>query len=115
MRRHKYNAKPQIIDGIRFASKREGIYYMQLKALLRTKEISDLELQPKFKIPPDGYEFHDGSPAGGKICVYQADFRYKNKAGESVVVDTKGYKTREYRIKIKLMRYFWPSVDVIEA
>ena len=115
MRRSKYNAKATVVDNVRFASKKEALYYMQLKALLRTKEISDLELQPKFPMPPKGHEFADGTDATGKICTYIADFRYKNKKGDTIVVDTKGYKTREYRLKRKLMRWFWPWVEVIEA
>lgn len=44
----KYHAKPVTIDGIRFASKKEGNRYCELKALTRAGKISDLQLQVPF-------------------------------------------------------------------
>ena len=44
----KYHAKPVTIDGIRFASKKEGSRYCELKALTRAGKISDLQLQVPF-------------------------------------------------------------------
>ena len=120
MRRGKFNAKPTVVDNVKFASKREALYYMQLKALQKAGSITDLELQPRFPMPPDGMwatvkgqkEMVKVKP--GTICTYVTDFRYKNKAGETVVVDVKGYKTREYILKKKLLKYFY-SIEVIEA
>ena len=47
---HKYNAIPTTVDGIRFASKREARRYLELKLLQKAGHISDLELQPRFRL-----------------------------------------------------------------
>lgn len=41
---------------------------------------------------------------GQYICAYVADFVYLNERGETVVEDTKGYRTPLYKLKAKLMR-----------
>jgi len=41
-----------------------------------------------------------------RACDYVADFVYMNKDGQKVVEDTKGYKTKDYIIKRKLMLMF---------
>ena len=121
MRKHKFNAKPTVVDNVRFASKKEALYYMQLKALQKAGAIVDLELQPSFPMPPTDTENHHGKDVStskaGCICEYRADFKYidANRKGDWIYVDTKGYKTPEYRLKKKLMAYFYPHITVIEA
>lgn len=39
-----------------------------------------------------------------KPCIYRADFVYR-RSGMTVIEDTKGYRTRDYIIKRKLMRF----------
>ena len=89
----KYRNTPIEIDGIRFASKREGRRYQELKLLERAGEISALELQPRFPLRVDGK----------LICTYVADFQYVAK-GKSIatVEDVKGVQTPEFKIKRKL-------------
>ena len=90
----KYRAIPQIIDGIRFASKAEARRYQQLKLLERAGEIRKLVLQPRFKIRIGGIF----------VCTYVADFTYWDVRKERhVTEDVKGMATREYKIKKKLM------------
>ena len=89
----KYGNKRTEIDGITFASRREANRYAELKLLERAGEIHGLTLQPAYDLIVDGV----------KICRYVADFRYfENK--QIVVEDAKGFKTRDYRIKKKLMK-----------
>lgn len=48
------------------------------------------------------------SPSGKvaeKKCTYIADFVYKDKDGNEVVEDVKGFRTDVYKIKKKMMRY----------
>ncbi len=97
MRTHKYNAKPVVIDGIRFASTAEGRRYSELKLLVRAGEINDLELQPKF-------------PLNAGI-VYIADFSYCEK-GKEVVEDVKGVETQVFRIKAKMFRELYPKKEL---
>lgn len=106
MRRGKYNAKATVVDNVRFASKREALHYMQLKALLKTGRITKLELQPKFPMPP-----HE--PSKGVICTYISDFRITYPDGREVVHDVKGMVNRLFRIKQKMMAYWYPNVELV--
>ena len=93
----KYRAKPVVIDGHRFDSKREAKRYGELKLLERAGEIENLELQPRYDVAINGR----------KICWYQADFRYTNcLEGQQVIEDVKSpatAKNRLYRLKKKLV------------
>ena len=93
MRSSKYNAVKTEVDGIIFASKMESNRYLELKMLLRSGIISDLELQKKFELRVNGV----------LICKYLADFCYLDQSGRQVVEDTKGVRTPIYSIKAKLM------------
>jgi predicted nuclease of restriction endonuclease-like RecB superfamily len=86
---HKYGAVPQVEDGIRFDSTKEAKRYRVLKHLEAQGKISELKLQPKFNLVLK--------------CVYKADFEYVEN-GNRVIEDVKGYKTREYLRKRKLMK-----------
>lgn len=88
----KYRNKKVIIDGIRFDSKLEGERYINLKMAERAGIISDLKLQVPFELKVNGIQ----------ICKYIADFTYIQN-GKLVVNDAKGVKTKEFRLKQKLM------------
>ena len=92
-RRAKYGAVPTVVDGVRFASKREAARYRELRLLERAGEIARLELQPRYPL----------SVSGETIGSYVADFRYV-RAGVEVVEDVKGVKTPMYRWKKKHLR-----------
>ena len=51
-----------------------------------------------------GQKLKDGQKLIEKECVYIADFTYVEN-GEKIVEDTKGFKTKDYIIKRKLMLY----------
>lgn len=91
--RSKYRAMPQVIDGIRFASKKESRRYRELKFLVECRAISKLELQPRFEIEVNGQH----------ICRYTGDFRYIEN-GVTIIEDVKGFRTPTYRLKAKLMK-----------
>ena len=92
-RPHKYGAKATTIDGIRFASKKEGKRYGELKLLAKAGEIRGLELQPEFLI----------KIRGDNIFTYRADFSYRTKDGHRVVEDVKGVRTPVYKLKKKIV------------
>ena len=104
----KYRAQPVTIDGIRFASKREGNRYAELKLLVTANEIEALELQPSFNIEIGGV----------KVCRYVADFAYTDRTtGERIVEDVKSppvRKNRAYRLKWKLMKAVH-GIEVLET
>lgn len=72
----------------------------QLKLMQRAGLISNLREQVKYVLIPTQRD-----PQGNlleKECSYYADFVY-DKDGITVVEDTKGFRTPEYRLKRKLM------------
>lgn len=93
----KYGNKKIVVDGILFDSKREACRYSELKLLTKAGEISDIERQVEYQLIP--------KQPGERAVKYIADFRYKNKDGQTIVEDVKGYKTEVYKIKRKLMLY----------
>ena len=110
---NKYGADKVVVDGIRFDSKREARRYQELFLLLKAGEISDLRMQVKYQLIPAQREPDRIGPKGGrkpgkvieKEVNYVADFVYKDKDGNEIVEDTKGFRTKEYIIKRKLALY----------
>ncbi len=96
LKKPKYLNRKIIIDGITFASIKEGRRYSTLKILEKSGKIKDLELQKKFDFIINGF----------KVCSYVADACYTNDLGTYIVEDTKSEitrKNRAYSIKRKLM------------
>jgi hypothetical protein len=110
---NKYGANKFVIDGIEFDSKREARRYSELLVLLKAGEISDLQCQVKYVLIPAQREPDIIGPKGGrkpgklleKEVAYIADFVYKDKDGNTIVEDTKGFRTKDYVIKRKLALY----------
>lgn len=107
----KYHAKKITVDGETFDSKREYNRWCELKIAERAGEISELKRQVKFVLIPsqremvwnkDKNRFEDGKVIEREVS-YVADFVYKNRLGFEVVEDTKGFRTKDYIIKRKLM------------
>lgn len=90
----KYHNKKKVVNGIEFDSIKEANRYKELLMLSKAGVIGLLELQVPF-------ELNEG---GTHSLKYIADFTYYNsKTGEKIVEDTKGFKTREYIKKRRLM------------
>lgn len=106
----KYGNKKTIIDGINFNSKKESERYLVLKDMLKNKEITDLQLQPKFLLQ-DSFKY--GNETIRKIY-YIADFSYK-KDGKLIVEDVKGKKTDVYKLKKKIFLYKYTNIDFREV
>ena len=101
----KYKNTKILLDGIEFDSKKESKRYCELKMLERAGAIQDLQLQVPFILIPAQYrEVNGKNKCVERECKYIADFVYTEN-GERVVEDTKGFKTRDYIIKRKLMLY----------
>ena len=100
----KYGARKVTYDGKTFDSQKEAQRYAELRLLERGKVISDLRCQVKFELLP-------AQKVKGQLVEravnYVADFTYVDKrTGEFIVEDTKGFKTKEYILKRKMMLYF---------
>ena len=119
--RTKYNSRSVTVDGKVFDSEKEFRRYLDLKALEKAGEITDLQTQVKFNLIPAQYEtierysktgkrLKDTKKCIEKECSYIADFVYI-KNGEMIVEDTKGYRDpssagyAKFVIKRKLMLY----------
>ena len=91
----KYGNHKTTINGIQYDSKKEAARHAELKLLERAGQITELTLQPVYRIEING----------NLICKYIGDFRYVEN-GNVVVEDVKSLITRKnpvYRIKFKLM------------
>jgi hypothetical protein len=87
----KYRNVPTVVDGIKFASKREAARYGHLKLLERAGAIQGLRLQPRYPMTVGGLH----------VCTYVGDFEFQEN-GRTITEDAKGVKTAEFVIKAKL-------------
>lgn len=96
---NKYHSKKITRDGMTFDSLKEYRRWCDLLLLEEAGEITGLERQTSFELIPS-------QRINGKVveraCNYKADFTYY-KDGQWIVEDTKGFKTKDYIIKRKLM------------
>ena len=112
---NKYGNRKIAFDGQTFDSKKEMRHYTELLLLEKAGKIKDLHRQVKFQLMPAQREPDIIGPKGGhkpgklieREVSYVADFVYTDlQTGQTVVVDTKGFRTKEYTIKRKMMLYF---------
>ncbi len=106
MTRSKYNAQPQVVDGVRFASKAEAKRDAELQMLLRAGQLFNIKRQPRYPLIVNGV----------KICTYVGDWRYFVKAdgypsGLEVVEDRKGVLTPAFKIKWALAKALHPEIE----
>lgn len=87
-KRSKYGAVKTSVDGHTFDSQKEANYYCNLKLRLQAKDIKGFCLQPTFILAPG--------------LKYKADFIVFNNDGTSEIIDTKGFRTKEYITKKKV-------------
>ena len=99
-----------------FDSKREASFNAKLEQLRCAscvhERVAEIERQVKFVLIP-AQRGPDGKIAERK-CEYIADFRVTFADGRIEVFDVKGFKTKDYIIKRKLMRYVH-SIEVKEV
>lgn len=103
-KRSKYGNRRTIVDGITFDSAREAQRYGELKLLQRVGVVEDLQLQKRYALHVNGI----------LIGTYVADFAYRSTRDDAFVVeDAKGVRTRDYKLKKKLMKAIY-GVDIVE-
>lgn len=101
---NKYRNVPTVVEGRRFASKKEAREYLKLRALENAGKVRSLETQVPYDLVVNGT----------KICRYVADFVYLDvDKGITVVADAKGVRTKDYRIKAKLMKAIL-GIEILE-
>jgi uncharacterized protein DUF1064 len=93
-KKSKYGNNKVVVDEIEFDSEKEAKRYGQLKLMMKAGEIGLLQLQVSFEL----------NKGGTHSLEYIADFVYIiSKTGEKVVEDAKGFCTKEYKKKRRLM------------
>ena len=103
----KYKNKKTQVDMYVFDSEKEAKRYKELKLLERAKEISNLELQPRFLLQES---FRKNGKTYRKID-YIADFQYIED-GKTIIEDVKGLQTEAFKIKHKLFEKKYPELEL---
>ena len=109
---NKYGARQTIVDGIRFASKREAKRWAELLILQRAGEIRELERQVVILL-----EGRDGKilTRRGPQMRMTVDFRYQDRrlGWATVYEDAKGTPTRDYEVRRAVVGAM--SIDILEV
>lgn len=103
---NKFHNRKTAFEGDIFDSKKEAQRWAELLLLQRAGMITGLRRQVSFPLIPSQTYRENGKRKTEREVIYIADFVYYGKEGEFVVEDAKGYRTREYILKRKLMLYF---------
>lgn len=92
-KRHKYGAVKTVIDGIKFDSKAEAMYYQLHKHDKGMKMQEKFVLMDKFRLNGKAY----------REIAYVPDFTFYDDEGNLIkIVDVKGMQTSGFKIKAKL-------------
>lgn len=122
----KIKHKNKTIDGIKFDSIMESEFYIYLKELKKQNKIIDFELQPKFLLQ-DKFIIVENKVVEGnnkdfnklkkqynaetiRAINYISDFLITTK-DRIIVVDVKGIKTADFKIKEKMMKRKYPEYE----
>ena len=98
--KHKYNAKPTVVDGIRFDSQKEARYYSELKLRQQAGEILFFLRQVPIHLP-----------GGTKLVI---DFQEFHSDGTVHFVDVKGVMTDVFKIKKREVETQYPfEVEIV--
>ena len=106
---NKYHNTKAEYNGIKFDSIKEKNRYVGLKQLEDLKIIKDLKLQVKFELQPS-YQYNGKTI---RAINYYADFTYIQD-DKLIVEDTKGFKTKEYLLKKKMLLYKYKDIEFKE-
>jgi hypothetical protein len=100
----KYHNKRVQYDGRWFDSKKECDVYKKFALALKGGSIKALECQKRYEIIVEGMP----------VCTYVADFVVTWPDGKVEVFDAKGFKTKEYLLKRKLMKAVY-DINIVEV
>lgn len=113
----KYHSRKVTVDGVTYDSVKEYRRFKELSLLERAGTIQNLQRQVKYVLIPAQRAFTNeidkkGNFKKGKLlereCSYIADFVYVDmQTGRLTVEDTKGFRTKDYIIKRKLMLWVY--------
>jgi len=92
------------VDGVVFASKLEARIYVELCRLVGRDKIT---LQPRFELLE---AFLGPDRTKHRALYYVGDFLVGTPAGQDIVIDAKGFHTRDFIIKMKLFTHRYKRV-----
>lgn len=98
-RRSKYRNTRTTYKGRTYDSRREAAFAAFLDARKAAGEITSWT--PQLRIPLE--------VNGQRICVYVADFELVYPDGRRELVEVKGYETREWKLKRRLLEALYPD------
>ena len=106
----KYNNNRITVDGIRFDSKHEALYYELLKEKKAAGLILNYELQPQYELQPSFKR--DGKTI--RAITYTADFLIYHQDGTEEVVDIKslGTATQQGLLRRKMFWHKYPGLKL---
>lgn len=100
-RSSKYGAKPTEVDGIRFDSKAEANYYLELKARVAAGAVAYFLRQVPIHLP-------------GRTR-YVVDFQVFEACGRVRYIDVKGMETQTFRMKKRQVEDLYPiEIEVVK-
>ena len=100
-RRSKYAAQPTEVDGIRFDSKAEARFYLQLKAQVEAGTVAYFLRQVPIHLP-------------GRTR-YVVDFLVFEASGRVRYIDVKGMETQTFRLKKRQVEDLYPiQIEVVK-
>lgn len=99
------------VDGYKFDSKMEADYYFYLKVQKEKGEIKDFEVHPKFVLQ-EKFKYHGKTIAA---ITYTSDFKVYNLDDTISIIDVKGQKTNEFKIKEKMLKFILKDEIPIEV
>ena len=121
-----YHKKTEV-DGIVFDSQTEAEYYEYLKVEKKAGRVKSFTMQDEFIIQEkflliDGERINSSVKGFSKLqkanpgCTvqaikYRADFMVHYKDGSVRVIDVKGQKTADFKIKEKMFNYMYPQYN----
>lgn len=103
------NTKRKVVNGIVFRSTLEADVYQLLSLWERAGHISGLVCQPRFLLQAKMRR----AGKAVRAIEYVADFQFV-RAGETVVIDAKGWRMDVYRIKRKMFLSLYPDLKFEE-
>lgn len=109
--KNKFHAQKTTVNGVVYDSKKEAKRAVELQYLEKIGQIQDLRQQVEFVLQ-DSFVNNEGKKI--RAIVYVGDFCY-TQDGVKIIEDTKGFRTKEYSIKKKLLMYKYPEYKFIES
>lgn len=111
MSKNKYKAKTTIVDGIKFDSKDESLYYLYLKDLKEKGKIKDFGLQQKFVVQDAFIKYGKKQ----RQITYTPDFAIYHNNGEVEYIDVKsiGSATQPSELRRKMWDFRYRDKKLI--